>query len=104
LATGGASTAASDKRVKTDIRRLGSGEVERLAKALGQPYEYRYTGDHDDGRKHVGWMAQDLEKDELGKKFVINGDEDGVKKVDYQGLTAALLAEAIRSRKGRARG
>jgi hypothetical protein len=96
----GIAVAASDRRVKKDVVKVSDDAALRLADALGSPSEWTYTGEHDDGRRHVGWMAQDLEKDPLGKKFVVEGD-DGVKAVDYQGLTAALLAAALRSRKGR---
>jgi hypothetical protein len=47
-------------------------------------------------------MAQDLEKDPLGAKFVNTYTGTGLRKVDYQGLLTALLLAAVnRSKKER---
>lgn len=45
----------SDKTAKTDIKKVGSLDGHGL-------YRYRYKGEHDDGRQHVGVMAQDVQK------------------------------------------
>lgn len=64
---------ASDKRVKKDVRKVG--------KLMGQNlYEYRYKGKFDDGKRHVGVMAQEAEQKR--PDAVMTGD-DGVKRVDY---------------------
>ena len=53
---GAASILASDRRVKDDVRRIGKTDD-------GQPlYSYRYKGGLDDGKKHIGLMAQDVQK------------------------------------------
>jgi hypothetical protein len=46
----------SDRRMKRDIRRIGTADN-------GLPlYTFRYIGKHDDGRVHVGPMAQEVEQ------------------------------------------
>ena len=52
---GAAAIKASDKRVKKDIKPVGRLMGHNL-------YEYQYKGDRDDGRRHVGVMAQEVEK------------------------------------------
>lgn len=64
---------ASDRRVKRDVKKVG--------KLMGQNvYEYRYKGKFDDGKRHVGVMAQEAEKKR--PDAVLTGG-DGVKRVDY---------------------
>lgn len=87
----------SDERVKKNVHDVPDDAAARLAKALDFK-EFEYKGAHDDGHQHVGVMAQDLERDPLGKKLV-SEDGDGTKRVDYQGLTSLLLAAALRGRK-----
>lgn len=70
---GSSAIMASDERVKTDIEPIGEIKGHAL-------YEYRYTGKFDDGKKHVGVMAQEVEKKR--PDAVITGD-DGVKRVNY---------------------
>lgn len=45
----------SDKTAKEDIKKVGSLDGHGL-------YRYRYKGQHDDGRQHIGVMAQDVKK------------------------------------------
>ena len=53
---GSAAILASDRRVKDDVRKIGKTDD-------GQPlYSYRYKGALDDGKKHIGLMAQDVQK------------------------------------------
>lgn len=69
---GSAAIMASDKRVKKDIKPVG--------RLMGQNlYEYRYKGARDDGRKHVGVMAQEVEK----KRPDAVVERRGVKHVNY---------------------
>lgn len=69
---GAAGIMASDRRVKKDVKKVG--------KLMGHNlYEYRYTGKRDDGRKHVGVMAQEAEK----KRPDAIREIGGVKHVDY---------------------
>ncbi len=64
---------ASDRRVKKDIKPVGKLMGEKL-------YSYEYKGKFDDGKRHVGVMAQNVEK--RRPDAVLTGD-DGVKRVDY---------------------
>lgn len=87
----------SDERVKKDVSDVPDGAVERLANAL-KAKQFEYKGKYDDGEDHAGFMAQDLEKDPLGKKFV-SKDAEGVREVNYGQLASMLLAAAIRGKK-----
>lgn len=87
---------ASDERTKKDIKDVDDDAASRLAKAL-EFKEFKYKDDPNE-TNHVGVMAQDLEKDPLGRKLVHENDE-GVKHVDYSGLTQLLLAAALRGKK-----
>lgn len=70
---GAAGIKASDKRVKKDIQPVG--------KLMGHKiYEYSYKGKFDDGKKHVGVMAQEVARKR--PDAVLEGS-DGVKRVDY---------------------
>jgi len=74
---------ASDRRVKKDIRKAG--------RLMGHNiYEYQYKGKFDDGKRHVGVMAQEVERKR--PDAVINA-ADGVKRVNY-GKLFDLGAEA----------
>lgn len=88
--------AKSDERTKKDIKNVDDDAATRLAKAL-EFKEFKYKDDPNE-TNHVGVMAQDLEKDPLGRKLVHENDE-GVKHVDYGGLTQLLLAAALRGKK-----
>lgn len=63
----------SDRRLKKDIRKIGS--------AKGHPlYEYRFKGDGPHAPKEIGVMAQDVEK--IRPDAVVE-NRDGVKMVKY---------------------
>lgn len=64
---------ASDRRVKRDVRSVGSFKGHKL-------YEYQYKGKFDDGERHVGVMAQEAEKK---RPDAVMTGTDGVKRVDY---------------------
>lgn len=69
---GAAGIMASDRRVKKDVKKVG--------KLMGHNlYEYQYKGERDDGRRHVGVMAQEAEK----KRPDAIKEIGGVKHVDY---------------------
>lgn len=69
---GSAAIMASDKRVKKNIKPVG--------KLMGHKvYEYDYRGKRDDGRKHIGVMAQEVEKKRPDAVLEI----DGTKHVHY---------------------
>lgn len=67
----GAVFAKSDRRAKTEIK--GSKkDIEQFLSKL-KPYKYKYKqGEYGEGKQHYGIMAQDLEKSDVGKSFVIN--------------------------------
>lgn len=80
----------SDRRAKTDIKKVGDKEAIRLSDAYQKMIStYKYK--KGDGRTTAGVMAQDLAKDPLGKKFVSKGG-DGLLAIDYHGLNSAVLA------------
>lgn len=70
---GSAAIMASDRRVKKDVKPVGELMGERI-------YSYRYKGKFDDGKHHIGVMAQNVEKHR--PDAVMTGD-DGVKRVHY---------------------
>lgn len=87
----------SDERAKENIRDVPDDAAARLAKALDLK-EFDYKQGEGDSGTHVGVMAQDLERDPLGKKLV-HEDGAGMKHVDYASLTNLLLAAALRGKK-----
>lgn len=93
--------ALSDERAKTNIRDVSSADLAELAGAVKESmatWEYK-PGEGPPGR-HLGPMAQDVERTKLGKDFV--GDRgDGMRNLDYEGLGALLMWEAQRQRKAR---
>lgn len=64
---------ASDKRVKENIKPAGRLMGEKI-------YTYDYKGKFDDGKRHVGVMAQDVEK---RRPDAVATGPDGVKRVHY---------------------
>lgn len=82
----------SDRREKTDIRRLPAKDSEEFLDALANAYRYKYKDPKVPGAaegEHVGPMAQDLETTRIGKTIVETGP-DGRKRVDTGRLTLAL--------------
>ena len=71
--------AMSDRRAKKDIEKVGTLKGMTL-------YEYSMRGLRDDGKRHIGVMAQEAEKKKPGA--VVTG-RDGLKRVDYGRLFAA---------------
>ena len=84
--------AASDVNVKSDVA-SGSGDVKPFLDNL-EAKSYNYIDpkfqQHAEPR-HLGVMAQDLEKSELGSRYV-SEDAEGVKRVDYGAMQPAVLA------------
>ena len=93
---------ASDERVKKDIDRIGTvfaydenKDQPRMGEVIGDRkelpiYEYSYKGDRDDGMRHTGPMAQDVEK--LDKKAVKT--IGGVKHIDKRRVMGNILRAA----------
>jgi hypothetical protein len=73
---GSSAIMASDERVKENIEPLGEIDGHKV-------YSYDYTGKFDDGQKHIGVMAQSVEK--TRPDAVMTG-KDGVKRVKYGAL------------------
>lgn len=103
-AAGQAAVAKSDRRDKADIVDLlsrearGGGEDDALRAFLEDlhPYAYRYRDPASDGAgPRVGVMAQDLEKNPVGRT-VVREDGNGKKMIDTAaavGVTLAALAK-----------
>jgi hypothetical protein len=88
----GAGMIKSDRRAKKNIDRIGSvfaatedGERERLP-----VYEYEYRKGEGDGRRHVGPMAQDVERIDPGAVREIGG----VKHIDTGKVMGSILRAA----------
>ncbi|HEV7306422.1 tail fiber domain-containing protein [Ensifer sp.] len=69
----------SDRRLKKDIRKVGKLDGHAL-------YEYRYRGEPAHGAKHIGVMAQEVEK---SRPDVVSLRPDGMRRVDYGRLFGA---------------
>lgn len=80
-----APAAASDRRVKTNIKKIRS-MADELRKTAGHSWDYKSPEKHGKGR-YTGPMAQDLEKTEAFRSAV--KEEGGVKFVDATRLTMA---------------
>lgn len=81
---GSSAIMASDKRVKKNIKPVGELKGHKL-------YEYDYKGKFADGKKHIGVMAQEVEKKQPGA--VLRGS-DGFRRVDYGALFGTNEAAA----------
>ncbi|PDT47443.1 hypothetical protein CO661_11920 [Sinorhizobium fredii] len=76
LGFGGQLASLSDKRAKKDIKKVGELKGHGL-------YEYSYRGKHNDGKKHIGVMAQEVEKK---RPDVVSRRPDGLRQVNYGAL------------------
>lgn len=94
-------TAASDERVKTDVK-SGDAKLKSFLSALGT-HSYKYKGAAKTSSlggsgEYVSPMAQELEKTDLGKHMV-SEDATGTKIVDYgKGFGAMLASQAMQQR------
>ena len=66
----------SDKTAKKNIKKVGSLKGHGL-------YEYDYKGKHDDGQRHIGVMAQNVEKT---RPDAVRKGSDGLRRVNYGAL------------------
>lgn len=81
----------SDKEVKHDLS-SGYGMLEHVTSKV-KPYLFKYNKSHETGKpetERLGVMAQDLEQSPL--EYVVEKDQDGVKRVDAGQLTMANTA------------
>ncbi len=86
---GGAAIMASDRNLKEDIR-SGERDTSKFLNSLAA-YSYRYKDPQSFGEgKKTSVMAQDLEKTDIGKQFVI--DTPRGKMVDYGSALPTMLA------------
>lgn len=84
-------TAFSDQRLKTDLQII-EDSIEKVIQCRGYTYK-RIDGDYAESEtRHVGLIAQELEK---VLPEAVSTDADGYKSVNYNN-TVALLFEAIR--------
>lgn len=88
----GAVSAASDVRAKKNVLSADKDVTEFLKSLAAKTWDYKDPQKHGAGR-HLGVMAQDLEKSRMGKDMVKTGP-DGVKMVQYGGAKgmAAIVA------------
>jgi hypothetical protein len=88
----------SDKNTKKNIKELPQEQfIKKLEDMLSElkAYKYNYKKEFAEPKEeHIGVMAQDLEKSELGSQFVFE-NEDGVKMVDYGKMLPTLLASQV---------
>lgn len=87
LAMSGATAFASDKTLKTDIKKVDASQF--LDELTAYTFKYKNPKKHGEG-KQFGVMAQDLEKSKLGKQAVVK-KEDG-KYVDTVKSIGPMLA------------
>ena len=90
-------TAFSDERVKEDIRPISDDDLMDFARKV-HAVSFRYKPGTEDGgaEQHAGVLAQDLEKTRIGKSLV-SEDPNGIRQVDYMGLTGLLAAAATKA-------
>lgn len=89
---GGGTTAVSDRREKTDIKKLGDGDMEQLlSKISGYGFDYKNPGAAGEAPgARVGVMAQDAQKaGPIGKSMVVDGKP---MKLDLPNAVGAALA------------
>lgn len=91
-AAGTVAAFASDKRAKENIEPLDSDDaLDTVRNAPGFSYDYKSDSGWDDGERHFGPMAQDLEKTPAGRSTVFE-DDSGMKLVDTRKLTLVNTA------------
>lgn len=92
-ASTGGGTATSDRREKTDVKKLGDSDMEQLlSKIAGYGGQYKHPGTDGEapGNRIFGGMAQDIQKGgPLGKEMVIQGKP---LKLDLPNAVGAALA------------
>ena len=68
----------SDKRVKKNLKKIGTMKAKDGAKV--NMYSFKYKGED---KKRVGVIAQEIEKSHPG---LVSKDSKGIRKVNYKGL------------------
>lgn len=81
MGLGGKLISLSDERAKKDKKKVGS------VNGMGL-YEFRYKGEGKGSAKHVGLMAQEVEKK---KPSAVTTGPDGLKRVDYGKAVPGLM-------------
>jgi hypothetical protein len=77
----------SDERSKVDVRAVR----DMLSHLRPHSYEYREDAGMPEGR-HIGVMAQELERSDLGRSFVGRDPDTGYRDVDYGRALPTMLA------------
>jgi hypothetical protein len=90
---GGAASLLSDKRLKKEIKPAGKKVKSFLDAISAEEWEYK-DPKHGGSERHVGPMAQDLEKSEIGKRMVVETPEGKAVKFDGMSFAAILAAQA----------
>lgn len=86
----GAITVTSDERLKENITTIEGG-LDKVSNLRGVEYDLKATGTH-----HLGVIAQEVEQ---VLPELVSTNDDGIKSVAYQNLTAVLI-EAVKELKG----
>ena len=73
-----AAMAMSDKRVKKNVKKIGTAKAKDGAKV--NLYSFKYKGSD---KKQIGVIAQEIEKSHPG---MVTKGKDGIRKVNYKGL------------------
>ncbi len=89
---GAAKLAASDRRLKKDIK-VADATIDDLLDNL-RPYTYRYKDEKHGKGERAGIMAQEMERSEMGRRIVTE-TADG-KMIDINKAVSATLAAAAR--------
>jgi hypothetical protein len=87
---GGGATMFSDRRLKKNIHRVTSSEINEMGQIL-KAYHFNYLSDEHGRGEWIGVMAQDLEKSEIGKHLVVE-NEQGIKTIDQNKVLSMFLA------------
>lgn len=92
---GGIAAAASDERLKTDIR-SGDDDADEFMRSLTS-HTFRYKEPEKWGKGNVlGVMIQDMARSKLGREAVVQVDEQGHLGFDLRKATSATLASVAR--------
>lgn len=84
----GTVTATSDRRLKTDIKPLGQGTLEKVLNLQGVSYLRREPANSSQQKREIGFVAQEVEK--IFPEFV-ETNSNGFKSVNYSQIVAAIV-------------
>jgi hypothetical protein len=90
MQAGAVGYAASDRRLKTNIRPVSKADLDEFRSTI-KPYMFEYLSEQHGLGDVVGVMAQDLEKSKLGR-MIVDEDANGFKRIDIRKLASLCLA------------